>query len=340
MTVNPDDAVSLAISSMTPEKKEHPEEKSGLHPRNKHRERYDFKKLIVANPDLMPFVRLNEYKDESIDFFNPEAVKQLNKALLKHFYHLDYWDIPRNYLCPPIPGRADYIHHVADLLAGENTVERDLIIPTGSKISCLDIGVGANCVYPIIGKKSYGWSFVGADIDPVAVASAQKILDMNAGFGGAIKCRLQPNPKDIFKGIIQEGERFDVTICNPPFHSSAEEAEESATRKLSNLKRKRITQPVLNFGGKSNELWCEGGERRFITDMIDQSKHFKENCLWFTTLISKGWNLNNAHTKLQEVGALEVKTIPMSHGNKASRVVAWTFLNGDKKKLWVKEKWT
>jgi 23S rRNA (adenine1618-N6)-methyltransferase len=324
---------------MTPEKNEHPKVKSGLHPRNKHRERYDFKKLIVANQELAPFVRLNEYNDESIDFFNPEAVKQLNKALLKHFYHLDYWDIPENYLCPPIPGRADYIHHVADLLANENSAAQDLTIPVGSKIRCLDIGVGANCVYPIIGKKSYGWSFVGADIDPIAVASAQKIVDMNPGLRGQIECRLQPNPKDTFKGIVQEGERFDVTICNPPFHSSAEEAEERATTKLRNLKRKKITRPVLNFGGKSNELWCEGGEGTFTANMIDQSKHFKTNCLWFTTLISKSWNLNKAYTKLKDVGALEIKTIPMSQGNKATRIVAWTFLNTDEKKLWVNKNW-
>src|SRR5688500_3508936 len=112
------------------EKKEHPTVKAGLHPRNIHRERYDFKKLIVANDDLAPFVRVNEYSDESIDFFNPEAVKQLNKALLKYFYQLEYWDIPKGYLCPPVPGRADYIHHVADLLGSENKMQ-DFTIPTG-----------------------------------------------------------------------------------------------------------------------------------------------------------------------------------------------------------------
>jgi 23S rRNA (adenine1618-N6)-methyltransferase len=24
--------------------------------------------------------------------------------------------------------------------------------------------------------------------------------------------------------------------------------------------------PVLNFGGQNNELWCEGGEIRFVTN--------------------------------------------------------------------------
>ena len=160
-------------------KKEHPKEKSSLHPRNKHRERYDFKQLIDSCPELGQFVKLNNYKDESIDFFNPEAVKMLNKALLKHYYGIDNWDIPKNYLCPPIPGRADYIHHIADLLGSNNSEFQRNKIPTGNKIKCLDIGVGANCVYPIIGNKEYGWSFVGTDIDPVSIESANKIIEMN-----------------------------------------------------------------------------------------------------------------------------------------------------------------
>src|SRR5690606_24715537 len=116
----------------------------------------------------------------SIDFFNPQAVKALNKALLFYYYDIVYWDIPENYLCPPIPGRADYIHYIADLLADNNKG----IVPTGSEIKCLDIGVGANCIYPIIGVKEYGWSFIGADIDALAIKSAKKIIASNPSLQG------------------------------------------------------------------------------------------------------------------------------------------------------------
>jgi len=115
----------------------------------------------VSCPELGVFVKLNDYNDESIDFSNPEAVKMLNTALLKHYYKINHWNIPANYLSPPIPGRADYIHHIAELLGGSNNGK----IPTDNKIKCLDIGVGASCVYPIIGNKEYGWSFVGSEID-------------------------------------------------------------------------------------------------------------------------------------------------------------------------------
>ena len=320
---------------MLQKKKEHPKEKPRLHPRSKHLERYDFKQLINSCPELAQFVSVNNYNDESIDFFNPEAVKILNKALLKHFYGIDNWEIPVDYLCPPIPGRADYIHHIADLLSNNNNRK----IPTGAKIKCLDIGVGANCVYPIIGFKEYGWSFIGTDIDPVSIASANQIIESNPNLKGNIKLRLQKNPKDIFNGIIQKDERFELSVCNPPFYSSFAEAQSGTLRKLSNLNRKKVIKPSRNFGGQNNELWCEGGEVQFVMEMINQSQHFADSCFWFSTLISKESNLKSVYKALKKVEAVNVETIPMGQGNKSSRIVAWTFLSQFQQKKWISSKW-
>jgi len=306
-----------------------------LHPRNKHRERYDFNQLIESCPDLATYVFQNAYKDESIDFFNPEAVKMLNKALLKHFYNIDYWDIPPNYLCPPIPGRADYIHYAADILADLNKGSA----PTGNKIKMLDIGTGANCVYPIIGKREYGWSFVGTDIDRLAIASATAIIDKNSGLKDSVELRLQHNRRDIFNGIIHKNEQFDLSICNPPFHASAEEAKTGAIRKLNNLTGKKNNAPTLNFGGQQAELWCEGGEERFVKDMISQSKTFASSCFWFSSLISKQSNLQSAYNALKRTGAVEVKTIPMGQGTKTSRIIAWTFFTPEQQKNWIMMRW-
>ena len=217
-------------------KKEHPDEKPGLHPRNKHRERYNFKELIVSCPELAPFVSLNRYNDESVDFSDAKAVLTLNRALLKHFYGIENWAIPPGYLCPPVPGRADYLHHMADLLGSCNQGN----IPMGRGVKCLDIGVGANCIYPIIGCKEYGWSFVGTDIDLVAIQSAKQIVEANEVLKDVVELRFQPDAKAIFSGIIKQNEYFDLTICNPPFHASFEEAQSGTLRKLSNLKGKRV----------------------------------------------------------------------------------------------------
>lgn len=320
---------------MISEKREHPAEKTKLHPRNKHRERYDFKQLIESCPELEEFVMLNKYKDESIDFFNPEAVKTLNTALLKHFYKIKYWGIPKHYLCPPIPGRADYIHHMADLL-GKNNEEK---IPTGDKIKCLDIGTGASCIYPIIGTTEYGWSFTGSEIDTVAIQSANKIIKSNSSLKNKIQIRLQKNRNTIFKGIIEEDEHFDISTCNPPFYASAEDAQKESIRKLKNLKQKKVVEPTLNFGGQNNELWCDGGEIRFVQYMVRQSRQVGNSVLWFSSLISREANLERVYKVLKSEKANHVETIPMGQGNKTSRIVAWTFQSRKQQQDWMDTKW-
>jgi len=302
-------------------KRIHSEIKTKMHPRNKHRERYDFTQLIASYPDLAAYVKPNKYGDESINFFDPKAVFILNKALLKHYYAIDYWEIPEDYLVPPIPGRADYIHYIADLLAVDNDDE----IPMGEDVLCFDIGVGANCIYPIIGHQEYGWSFIGSETDEAAYESANKIIEQNDVLKGAIDLRLQKNSKYLFKGILKKDERVDITICNPPFHASAKEAEQASIRKLSNLQKKAVEKAELNFGGKSNELWCPGGEVQFVCDMIYQSKKYADNCLWFTSLVSKESNLKAIYKALKNVEAKDVRTLAMGQGNKVSRIVAWTF---------------
>ncbi|MGB4969906.1 MAG: 23S rRNA (adenine(1618)-N(6))-methyltransferase RlmF [Saprospiraceae bacterium] len=308
---------------MIQKKKIHPIEKYNLHIRNKHRTRYDFKQLCSCLPALEPFVIINKFNDSSIDFANPDAVKMLNKALLKFHYQIDFWDIPNNYLCPPIPGRADYIHNIADLLASGNAGK----IPTGYKIKCLDIGIGANCIYPIIGHQEYGWSFVGSDIHQTSIEAAKQTIALNSCLQGFIELRLQSNSKAIFKSIIQPKERFHVTICNPPFHNSIEEAHAGTLRKLNNLSHLKIAKPVLNFGGDTHELSYNGGELGFVKQMIHESIEYKTSCLWFSTLISKKANLQIVYDTLKQAKTFEIKTFPMGQGNKISRIVAWTFLN-------------
>lgn len=304
---------------MSANKQSAPEEKDNLHPRNKHRQRYNFPDLIAASAELAAYVAPNPYGELSVDFKNPQAVKVLNRALLKFFYKIDLWDIPEGYLCPPIPGRADYIHYVADLLAVDNNGN----IPTGKSIKVLDIGVGANCIYPLIGHHEYGWDFVGSDIDHIAVNSAKNIIEAN-GLGKVILIRKQSSSTDIFHGIIKPREKFNVTICNPPFHASMQEAMEGTSRKWKNLGHKQSTA-TLNFGGKNAELWCEGGEESFVRRIIEESIQFSKSCRWFTSLISKKETLEGCYRTLEKVKATEVKTINMSQGQKVSRVLAWKF---------------
>lgn len=310
-------------------------EKSELHGRNKHRSRYNFKQLIASSKELKRFVFKNDHDDDSIDFADQSAVKALNRALLKHFYNIPQWDIPKDYLCPPIPGRADYIHYVADLLGSSNKGK----IPKGSSVKVLDIGVGANCIYPIIGHQEYGWNFVASDIDPLSIESVQRIVDANKPLQGAIEARLQSSKLGIFRGIVGAREQFDLTVCNPPFHSSLKEAEQGTRQKWRNLGgNEKEVKHVLNFGGNKAELWCPGGERAFVEQMIIQSAQIPKQCLWFSSLVSKSANLKSIYNSLVNANAFEVRTVQMSQGQKISRFVAWTFHDEAEQAEWAK-KW-
>ena len=301
-----------------------------MHEKNIHQERYDLQKLASTFPQLANFIIENRYGKETIDFFNPEAVKALNQALLKEYYQVENWDIPAGYLCPPIPGRADYIHHVAELLARSNYGK----IPKGNHIKGLDVGVGANCIYPIIGTRVHDWSFIGSELDKVAFENAQQVVENNENLKGKIEIRKQHNSRNIFTNIIDKKEPIDFMICNPPFHNSLEEAQAGTQRKIKNLTGETTEEPVLNFGGQGVELWTEGGEKQFIHQMIKESQAIAKTCFVFTTLVSKEKHLKSIYIALKKADVERYQTIEMTQGNKTSRIVAWTYLNRKEQKVW------
>ena len=312
-----------ALAATRPARAPSPE-KPGLHPRNRHRGRYDFADLIAAHPELGPFVAPNAYSDASIDFADPAAVRALNGALLARHYGINGWALPAPYLCPPIPGRADYLHYLADLLA-----ESHGGIPQGATTRVLDIGVGANAIYPLIGHSEYGWSFVGSDIERGALANAQAILDANPAHRAAVELRLQTRRDAVFAGIVRRGERFALTLCNPPFHASAADARAGSARKWANLGKADTAgrAPRLNFGGQAAELYCAGGEAGFLSRMIAESAAYPNTALWFTALVAKAANLPTIYAALKSAGARQQRTIAMAQGQKQSRLIAWSFLS-------------
>ena len=297
------------------------------HLRSRHGARYDFDSLARACPELRAFIIPHPCDGDTIDFADANGVKVLNRALLKLHYGIAHWDIPPGYLCPPIPSRADYLHHVADLLASDAGGK----IPRGLEVAIFDIGIGANCIYPLIGAGEYGWRFVGSDIDAKAITWARALITSNAAVAKTVICRLQTSPEHIFQGVLTDTERFDACICNPPFHRSAREAVAGTTRKLHNLGLSSGNEVRLNFGGRANELWCDGGEAGFIQRMIIQSAQRPHQCVWFTSLVSKRGSLPALYRSLEGVRAKDVRTLAMAQGQKQSRLIAWTFLSAQER---------
>lgn len=281
-----------------------------MHPNNIHLESYKFETLINANPALKAFVFLNNYDSITIDFSNSHALYELNKAILISDYNLTDYHLPKGYLCPPIPGRADYIHYVADLLNIDSNVRG------------LDIGVGANCIYPILASQIYGWNMVGCDINYEAVQIARQNVKLNESLSNLIDIRHQENPGFIFRNIIKPNEYCHFTMCNPPFHSSESEAIKGTQRKWNNLKGR--SKDILNFGGQPHELWCNGGEALFIKRMIKESVQFRTQVGWFTTLVAKGSHLPKLQKQLDKLKT-EHQIINMAQGQKQSRILAWRF---------------
>ncbi|MGB2740718.1 MAG: 23S rRNA (adenine(1618)-N(6))-methyltransferase RlmF [Cognaticolwellia sp.] len=318
-----------------------------LHPRNLHKNGYDFTALITSYPPLKGYAKENSHGNISIDFAEPQAVKALNSALLKHHYNINDWDIPPGALCPPIPGRVDYIHYIAELLGIElPTTDSVDLANSQSKVRLLDIGTGANGIYPLLACKIYGWHCVGSDINSESIDNVASIIAHNPKLKNCFELRTQSDKNHIFDGIIQSGEIFDVSVCNPPFHASQEEALKGSQRKVDNLARNRsakksvnVTQndnqqksitnaSTLNFGGQDAELWCKGGERMFLKKLIKESQAFATQCRWFTSLVSKIDNVKPAKKLIQKLGATDIREIEMKQGNKITRVLAWTFIKG------------
>jgi 23S rRNA (adenine1618-N6)-methyltransferase len=305
--------------------------KNNLHKNNRHRQGYAFDVLKKTYPALVSFIIKNSYnQQDTVNFSDSEAVKALNSALLKTYYQIDQWHIPKGYLCPPIPGRVDYIHYLNDLLA----TTTQSTYPIEKNIKVLDIGTGASCIYPILGQRVYGWHFTASDIDPISVTVAKGIIKANKGLNKAIDCRLQSNKEHIFTNIIQQNEFYHLTLCNHPFHKSLSEAEKGTTRKWQNLNKQKSStaneakrdNSTLNFGGQKAELWCQGGELEFIRNMIKESKQYQKQVLWFTCLVSKKDNLSKLKLSLNKANVKEMRVVNMAQGQKTSRFIAWRFI--------------
>lgn len=295
-----------------------------MHKNNKHSKGYDFDLLVKCSPKLEEFVFTNNFGNVTIDFAKPKAVKALNTALLKQHYGIDYWEFPDENLCPPIPGRVEYIH-VLHALLKRSGVKDDITV--------LDIGTGATCIYPLLGNASYGWNFIASEIDTQAIKSAEKVIAKNK-LANSIALRYQDNEQNILTGVLKSQEKLSAAMCNPPFYK--DEAEANANTLLKQKGLGKLTDKVVrNFSGTAKELWYPGGEKAFVHNYLYQSSLLKTNCFWYTCLVSKTQHVLSMETSLKKLGATEFKILQIALGNKISRVVAWTFLTKEEQQEWI-----
>ena len=291
----------------------------GLHPRSKHLGRYDIGRLVEVNPALRPLTFVSEKTgDQTVDWGNRDAVFQLNKALLMQYYGVsNAYDVPSGWLVPPVPSRADLVHVIADLIFEEGCTD-----PASSVVG-LDIGTGANAIFPLIASAEFGWKMVGTETNIQALAIARKNA-LATSHSSLIALRHQPNPLHFFKNVVADGERFNFCICNPPFYSSKAEAQAASDRKTHNL---GLARGRGNFEGQGAELWCRGGEAAFISGMIDESatREFRGRLGWLASLVSNRRNLRPLQDLLVSRKPSKSVVREISTGNKMATVLAWRF---------------
>ena len=292
---------------------------AAMHAQNPYAERYDLKRLANAHSPLQEHIVLNPSGQQTIDFTVSDAVYELNKAMLLADYKLGDYHLPKGYLIPPVPGRLEYLLHLRDFISEKFKVDK------AAQLRGLDIGAGANGIYCILGVQHFNWSMIGAESDAVAVKTACENMLLTNALKDKIEIRHQENKSFLFKNIIQPKELFDFSVCNPPFHSSKNEALKGSLKKQSNLgsPSDRNTH-LLNFEGQANELWCNGGEALFIKRLIKESLGFKSQVKVFSSLVSKADSLAAIEKQLKKAKANH-QIIPMDLGNKKSRIVVWWF---------------
>jgi 23S rRNA (adenine1618-N6)-methyltransferase len=257
----------------------------------------------------------------TLDFTNPAACRTLTKVLLRHDFSIE-WDLPPGALVPPITNRANYIHWLQDLVA--------LSAPLTPTTMGLDIGCGANVIYPLLGASLCGWSFLGVDVTDTAMEWAVRNRDANPELQPLITLRrveMQPaqraflagqtsngtsNTVDdegtgaqgggmhermgtgIISGAIAPGERFAFCMCNPPFFSDMAEAGRN---------------PATDFGGTAPEMVYPGGELEFVKSMVDDSEGLPPDTVhWYTSMVGKKGTVKAVRTMLYSRGVKVVRT--------------------------------
>ena len=285
-----------------------------FHPLSDHHARYDFQALSKTCPELLSHVFVSpKTRENTVDWSSPDAVSCLNKALLMQHYGISSaYSVPAPYLSAGVPGRADYVHHLlADLVDAPGRGDATL--------RGLDIGTGANAIFPLIATHKYpNVEIVGTDIDAAALAVASLNVQCSPSAARRVTLRLQPSARSIFANVIHPGEHFAFTMCNPPFHASLAAAQAATARKARNLSSGR------NFAG-DKELYCEGGELGFITRMMGESAQHRQSLGWVTTLVSAGSNLAALERVLAGLSVRRVEVVPLEAGHKSTRILAWRF---------------
>ncbi|KAH6696214.1 DUF890 domain-containing protein [Verticillium dahliae] len=262
----------------------------------------DFRQLGREDPEFGLLLRSG-----NLNFNNPAAVMQLTKTLLKIDYGLKI-ELPHDRLCPPVPVRHNYILWLKELIDGSSYAER------GRKVTGLDIGTGASCIYPLLACQQRNWSFIATDVDPKSLSFAKKNIELNH-----VQHRIQVISRQSSDPLIPaHPATVDFTMTNPPFYESDADLLASAKQKS--------RPPLSACTGAAVEMVTPGGEVAFVTRILEESLTLRDAIQWYTSMLGKQTSLETIVEKLREYGINNYAVTEFVQGNKTRRwAVAWSF---------------
>ena len=275
----------------------------------------DFLILIKEFPDLKKYIiKQNEEKLEEISFewSNNNLSLLMTKSILDYYFNIKYYNIPKGYLIPPIPSRLNYLNLINKILIKEiNSQSR-----YSSDIIGIDIGTGANIIYPILGNSIFNWKFICSEINDESYNNAKLILEKN-NLENEINLIKQKNKNNIFLNILNQENKYIFSLCNPPYYDYETEI------KLDEKKRDN----EFNF----DEVYYKKGEFGFFQRYFIESTCYKKNVYLFSILIGKKANMENINDIMNTndnkniIKKFNIQKIQT--GNNLRYIIYWSFFD-------------
>ncbi|KAK6525641.1 hypothetical protein TWF281_010695 [Arthrobotrys megalospora] len=286
-----------------------------MHPKNVYKTGVSFAQLAKEYPGLAKCLK----GTSSIDFHDPESIRQLAKALLKKEFKLEV-DLPEDRLCPGVPNRLNYILWLNDLLVDTHE-ERSS--PGPLQVTGIDIGTGASAIYPLLGCAQFStWHFLATEIDAKSLASAATNISQNSLEDRITLLDVSSSSKILPEEITSHPQAIDFTMCNPPFYTSINDM-------LSSAKTKAVP-PLSACTGSTTEMVTDGGEVAFVNRMVEESLKLREKVRWYTSMLGKRSSVEKVVEKLKESGVGNYVVGEFVQGAKTKRwAVGWSF--GDRR---------
>lgn len=270
----------------------------------------DFNLLAQAIPAFAPYVLTTAKGAPTINFKDEAALRSLTSALLERDFSLKL-DLPPDRLCPIVPGRLEYVLWMLEISSYPSDPQAKEFI-TG-----IDIGTGASAIYALLASRTLpNVRMVATDIDDHSLSYARRNIDQNS-LADRVALR-KSNPATILfpEEIFANSQRFDFSMCNPPFYASAEEVAES-------LAAKEYDPHAVCTGG-STEMVTEGGEAAFVGRMVAESISLGDRVGWFSSLLGKLSSVIKLVELLQQHHIDNYAIKDVVHGKTKRWLLAWS----------------